>query len=232
MPQPQGSERHQPVTARPAVSSEIFGALINLAGRQRMLSQRIILHAVLASLKHSKAIETARGALKFFRDSHVILVQGGDGLPGIFLETLRVAYFGDLQGDRKIQDFISLTENALKAIEGGSAQAPALLATLVENTDPMLQLLNQITVIYENESKSYATVQKKHLHDIMGNIKTIAKRARIVSFNAQIVASRAGPAGREFAVVASELSKITEEIDGLVHLALDGSAASAPDRKP
>jgi len=36
-----------------------------------------------------------------------------------------------------------------------------------------------------------------------------------VSFNAQVMAARAGQHGREFAVVANVLSGITAEIDGL-----------------
>ena len=59
----------------------------------------------------------------------------------------------------------------------------------------------------------------------MTDIESIAKRARIVSVNAQIVAARAGGAGREFSVVAGELSQITGKIDELVRQALRNSAA-------
>ncbi|WP_382328537.1 hypothetical protein ACFJGX_13125 [Hydrogenophaga sp. UC242_50] len=40
-----------------------------------------------------------------------------------------------------------------------------------------------------------------------------------MSFNAQVVAARAGQHGREFAVVANVLSDITGEIDGLTRKA-------------
>ena len=40
------------------------------------------------------------------------------------------------------------------------------------------------------------------------DIESIAKQGRIVAFNAQIVASRSSPSGREFSVVASELSQV------------------------
>ena len=43
----------------------------------------------------------------------------------------------------------------------------------------------------------------------------MAREAKVVSFNAQVMAARAGQHGREFAVVANVLSGITNEIDGL-----------------
>jgi len=43
----------------------------------------------------------------------------------------------------------------------------------------------------------------------------VAREAKVVSFNAQVMAARAGQHGREFAVVANVLSGITNEIDGL-----------------
>ena len=57
----------------------------------------------------------------------------------------------------------------------------------------------------------------------MSQIKAISMQARIVSFNAQVVASRAGTSGREFSVVAAELSQINGRIDELVREAMRSS---------
>ncbi|HZX25792.1 MAG TPA: methyl-accepting chemotaxis protein, partial [Telluria sp.] len=38
-----------PATAASTLSGDLFGRLINLAGRRRFTSQRLVLHAVLAS---------------------------------------------------------------------------------------------------------------------------------------------------------------------------------------
>ncbi|HTD02280.1 type IV pili methyl-accepting chemotaxis transducer N-terminal domain-containing protein [Undibacterium sp.] len=215
------SEPHaNPSRAPRVVSSDAFGALINLAGRQRMLSQRIILHAVLASLDHEGAWKTATGALSLFRETHLILIHGKDGLPGVFFEDLRLAYFGPAQGDRKISEFIGLADKVLSHMQGAARQTTGLLAELIGSATPIIELLNDITLIYEKESQARARTLKKQLHGMMSDVKTIAKQARMVSFNAQIIAARAGAAGREFSVVAGVLTNITSEMDELIHAAL------------
>lgn len=207
------------------LSGDVFGALINLSGRRRFTSQRVVLYAVLASLGQEGAAATARDTLAAFRDAHVSLVEGRAGLPGIFCTQLRDAYFGVLQGDRVIRDFIALAERTLAAIECADRQAQSMLDELVRTATPLLTVLNGLTLVYEEQSKRHAQMQRRQLQDMMGDIKTIAKQARMVAFNAQIVAARAGQAGKEFSVVAGTMTNITGEIDDLVQSVLSGSLA-------
>lgn len=209
----------------PRLSGDVFGALINLSGRRRFTSQRVVLYAVLASLGHEGADQTARETLAAFRDAHLTLVEGKRGLPGIFCRQLHDAYFGTLQGDRIIRDFIALAEGTLDAITGGGRAAPAMLEDLVRAATPLLSTLNGLTLVYEEQAKRHAQLQRRQMHEMMGDIKTIARQARMVAFNAQIVAARAGQVGKEFAVVASTMTNITGEIDELVQTALNGSLA-------
>lgn len=208
------------------LSGDMFGALINLSGRRRFTSQRVVLYAVLASMGRDDAVTIARDTLAAFRDAHVTLVEGKHGLPGIFCSQLQEAYFGTLQGDKIIRDFMDLAEAALDAIVGEGRGAPAMLDELVRSATPLLSLLNGLTLVYEEQAKRHAQLQRRQMQDLMGDIKTIAKQARMVAFNAQIVAARAGQAGKEFAVVAGVMTSITGEIDDLVHKALSGSQAS------
>lgn len=208
------------------LSGDVFGALINLSGRRRFTSQRVVLYAVLASMGHDGAAATARETLAQFRDAHLTLVEGKGGLPGVFCAQLRDAYFGVLQGDRVIRDFIGLAEATLDAIVGEGRGAPGLLDELVRSGTALLSVLNGLTLVYEEQSKRHAQLQKRQLQVMMGDIKTIAKQARMVAFNAQIVAARAGQAGKEFSVVASSMTLITGEIDDLVHEALNGALAA------
>lgn len=213
------------VAAEARLSGDVFGALINLSGRRRFTSQRVVLYAVLASMGHEGAVATARETLAQFRDAHTTLIDGKGGLPGIFCGQLRDAYFGTLQGDKVIRNFIKLAESTLDGIVGNARGTPVLLDELVRTATPLLSVLNGLTLVYEEQSKRHAQTQKRQLQSMMGDIKTIARQARMVAFNAQIVAARAGPAGKEFAVVASTMTSVTSEIDELVREALNSSLA-------
>jgi hypothetical protein len=207
------------------LSGDVFGVLINLSGRRRFTSQRVVLYSVLASLGRDGADQTARDTLAAFRDAHVTLVEGKQGLPGVFCPQLHDAYFGTLRGDQVVRDFIALAEDTLDAIAAASPRVPALLDQLVRDATPLLSVLNALTLVYEEQSKRHAQIQRRQMQELMGDIKTIARQARMVAFNAQVVAARAGPVGKEFAVVAGTMTNITTEIDELVQTALTGSLA-------
>lgn len=210
--------------ASKALSGEVFSALINLSGRRRFTSQRIVLYALLASQGQEGSDATAREALSLFHGAHKSLLSDADGLPGVFCPELREAYFGKMDGDKQIVAFADLGERTLKAIAQESSQAAELLAELVRITTPTLAILNAITGIYEEQAKQNARQVRKQLRGVITDIETINRQARMVAFNARIVAARAGQAGKEFSVVAGVLSNITGEIDEMVNAALAAAA--------
>ena len=208
-------QHRRPHRAEPrAVSSETFSSLINLAGRQRMLSQRIILNAILATQQHEEAVAVAEQALALFETSHGELTKGSATLPGVFFPALQTIYFGEPQADKRIRAFILQARSAISAL--GTQAALAEVEALGKQATPLVNLLNQITQVYEAEAKQHAHAQQKEHRALMGNIQQIAKQAKIVSVNAQIMAARAGEAGKEFSVVAGVLTTITGELDELI----------------
>ena len=202
------------------ITGETFGHLINISGRQRMLSQRIILNIFLSTHGHEDALKIVSDDLQLFKDSHHALVIGNSETPGVFFESLRQAYYGDLDGHNKNLAFINLVEKTLNAYQSNYRTAQSLLDELGLLAMPIVKLLNQITQVYEAESKEFAKLEQKKRHSLMNDIQNIAKQAKIVAVNAQISAARAGEVGREFSVVATELTHITEKIDSLVKTAL------------
>lgn len=206
----------------PAPSGELFATYINLSGRRRFTSQRVVLYAVLAARQTPQAAEVAQEALKLFCDAHATLLKGVTGsASGQVSPVLHEAYFGKPQGNKVIMDFIELAERVLHGIEAGwRHQLPVLLDELVACTTPLLATLNSITAIYEQEARNHAKQVESHLHGAIDEIKTISKQAQVVAINARIVAARAGSAGREFALVASELISITSDIETILQTAM------------
>jgi len=208
-------------TRDPTLSGEVFATMINLSGRRRFTSQRVVLYTVLAASGHAEASRIATEALDLFRDAHHALIRGNAVLPGVFCPPLQDAYFGAAQGNAKILDFIALAERVLFAIASGwQRQVPTLLEELVECSSSLLGVLNSLTALYETEAREHAHRVEHQLHGAMEEIKTISKQAQVVAMNARIVAARAGVVGNEFAVVATEMISITSDIGTILQRAM------------
>jgi hypothetical protein len=199
----------------PAVSAEVYSALINIAGRQRMLSQRIVLFTLLALRGDGSALPVAQDALVLFRASHYTLTKGRDGLPAPFNDELRSALFGPQGADAPVVTFIRIAEETLLDIARHTPTAERRVHTLVAQATPMLSLLNRLTQTYEQQARAHAQTQREQHSALMGRIRHIAGEARLVSVNARIAAARAGSHGPELASVAGVLTGISEQIEQL-----------------
>jgi methyl-accepting chemotaxis protein len=207
------------INAPKQAAGELFGKTINLSGRRRFTSQRVVLYAVLAAQGRDGALATAREALATFGEAHGALLEG-ELSPRALGAALTEAYFGADRASERIDAFIAQARSALDAIAAQAGNAGVLLEALVEAATPLLATLNRLTQVYEDLARQHAAAAKRQLTSVMGDIELIAKHARIVSFNAQVVAARAGTSGREFAVVSGELTQLTGRLDGLVREAL------------
>jgi Type IV pili methyl-accepting chemotaxis transducer N-term len=209
---------------RDGPSGEVFSTAINRAGHRRFLSQRVVLYLVLASNGDTAALAAAGEALKGFTEAHTQLMNGGSVLRNVASPAIEEAYFGPQQGDARIRAFIKLAEQTIAAIRKQEACAGQLLNELVSQNTALLDIVNNLTGLYEVEAKRHATTMRTQLHGLVEDIKSIARHARVVSMNAQVIAGRAGDAGREFTVVARELSTVIGEMDKLVEMAMKDAA--------
>lgn len=192
--------------------------LVNQAGRQRMLSQRIILHALLAVQGDAAARAVAGDALASFRRSHEALSRGQAETPMPDDARLHDAFHGPQGADPAIRAFIRQAEATLQSA-AGTAHGHALAARLAAEATPILLTLQKLTQLYELLAMDAAKAQKERTIALIERIHLVAREARIVSFNARISASRAGEAGREFAAVAEILARVTDEIEQLARQA-------------
>ncbi len=194
-------------------------SLVNLAARQRMLSQRMILQTLLAGRGDPQKFEAAQRSLQIFTESQQHLLDTVHQLEEHAAARIAATYHGPRGVGPLIASFMQLMQRTLDQI---GRQAPGIddsLIELVGLTDRILDALNLATTAFDEVTKARSDAMIKELAGIVGDIQSVAKEAKVVSFNAQIMAARAGVHGREFAVVANVLSDITGEIDGLTRKA-------------
>lgn len=230
-------------TPTPPPDGERLSALINMAGRQRMLSQRLVLHAVLAAQQQAQhqahqqaqaahpgqgkppapaalpALPVLRDTLERMARSHERLAHGGGEWPGAFSDGLRQAYFAPRNADARIRDFLGLAQQVLNGLEGRRANVDAIVQELVGEATPILELLNELTLAHEAEAALRARQERTRHQELMERLHAVAREAKVVAFNAQVAAHRAGSHGPEFGVVAARMGAITEEMEKLLQQA-------------
>lgn len=199
----------------PAAGLDTEMSLVNLAARQRMLSQRMVLQTVLAAGGSALHLKAARGSLALFTASQARLVDTPRHLAAADAERIRKVYHGPHGVGSTIDAFAQQVGTVLDLTERSSPQVDEALDHLVQTTDSVLEALNAATTVFDQVGKAQSETLMKELAGIVASIQTVAREAKVVSFNAQVMAARAGQHGREFAVVANVLSGITNEIDGL-----------------
>lgn len=204
-----------PRSAVPPAASPTGISIVNLAARQRMLSQRMILQTVLASQGDKDKRLAAERTLALFSESQAQLLEFSKTLDATNARKLDAVYHGDHGVATTIQEFTSLVRTALAQIAQRDDHLAASVAQLVEQTDVVLDALNKATTVFDDISKSKSDSMKRELTGIVSDIQSVAREAKVVSFNALVIAARAGNFGREFAVVANVLTGITGKIDGL-----------------
>ena len=206
-----------PATAAPATQL----SLVNLAARQRMLSQRMILQTLLAAEGRESMLEAAQQSFQLFCDSHQQLMQTINQLDPVPAALVRQAY----QGPQGVGPVIERFMHHMRAALGhAQRQSPALahaVNELVANTDTVLAALNTATTAFDQIARQKENQLMKELAGIVTDIQSVAREAKVVTFNAQVIAARAGEQGRGFAVVANVLAGITQEIDRQSKKALD-----------
>lgn len=221
----------QITTQRIEVSGQTIGELINLSGRQRMLSQRIVLHVVLASHGDAAALAVVRECLVTFASTHRVLVNGDDHLPGVFSEALQQLYFGTRKADERVQRFVAMTDETIARVEARDQEAGAHVDALVAQATPLLELLQEITLAYQHEMRGIEAATQRRQAAIAEQLSGISMQANIVALNARISAARAGSYGREFAVITQVLADIIKEMDTLIYSVVDRDADEPSSRR-
>ncbi|MDC7675432.1 type IV pili methyl-accepting chemotaxis transducer N-terminal domain-containing protein [Asticcacaulis machinosus] len=215
----------------PAFSST---TLINLAGRQRMLSQRIGLLLMLRASQSATpelAFETDRtldAAITTFEASYALICDGRTDVsqPVTPLPHLKALLASNCRNHpqktvhQRFSDFIATARRWAEDLHSGREINPLHLGFFVSDiTGPILErIADTLTAIeadiadIEAGQAADAAKDRARVMKAAEQIATAANVARMISFNARISAARAGEFGREFTALTNEIKAISDDI--------------------
>ncbi len=136
-------------------------------------------------------------------------LHNGDG------KILKEVYFENGKVAHTVDQFIRSAQAALELAQSNSPDTDFAVNRLVSQIDGVLEALNLATSAFDRISTDKEVAIMKELKGIVSDIQSVAREAKVVSFNAQVIAARAGSVGREFAVVANTLVSISGVVDTL-----------------
>jgi Methyl-accepting chemotaxis protein (MCP) signalling domain len=151
-------------------------------------------------------LAAATRTFQLFCDSHAELMRTVKLMDPAHMQRIMQTYNGPQGVGPVIERFMQRARTALNDIERSSPQRTRALSELVATADDVLDALNVATSAFDQIARHNET-------ELVTDIQSVAREAKVVSFNAQVIAARAGEQGRGFSVVANVLSDITHEID-------------------
>jgi signal transduction histidine kinase len=150
---------------RIALDNTSDSRLINIAGRQRMLSQRLVkcvlaLRCTSSSVEQKRYLTELESSLRDWQRAHAGLLRGDDmlGLPHQTKSPQLLALFA--QADPYHATMVAALDSLLKSRGGGAADPGAVRRSaeiLLANESAFLSLMDKITFQFDREAKQRVT---------------------------------------------------------------------------
>jgi len=214
----------------PGAQTTATGALINLSGRQRMLSHRVVMFLALAQMAtpgpaRDSPLASAKAALAEFSNLRRILVEGDReaGLPPAPGRARALLHNAVGDGDPSrtglglLDGFVAQSETCIDRFNrSDDTVGRELLALSGLVADDLLAFLNQLVAAFEADlaeaqaAEAAAALEiRRFVSSTLEDIERLGVKMHLVAVNAVIEAARAGDAGRAFAIVASEIKALS-----------------------
>ena len=113
-----------------------------------------------------------------------------------------------------ISTFANNVDAICKVVRQANENAQKTSIQAKENRQNAMNSINELQIRMQKTSQDTQKIMR--VKAIAEEIGTIASQTRMLSLNAQIEAARAGSMGSGFAVVATEVGKLSDEIDSAV----------------
>lgn len=232
----------------PMQGEEAYGALINIAGRQRMLSQRVGLlllglatQSTDSSAFQSGMIAQLEAALREFDQGHEILLNGAvdQGIPRVSSpEAMKLLSEHRGVNAGPIARFRNETSQFLTRIQRGEPLSAEqcmsltdfILGDLLAFLQKIVKALQQDFNAFMDNARQAGARNMQRVNQAVREIQEAAHFSRMIALNAKISAERAGEFGREFGALTNEIKDISERITSsskdILELVSQGAAAS------
>ncbi|MBO9418356.1 type IV pili methyl-accepting chemotaxis transducer N-terminal domain-containing protein [Labrenzia sp. R4_2] len=212
-----------------------FARLINIAGRQRMLSQRVGFLSVVLNARQTDGpsdrlttsdhhLDMLKAAADDFETGFKILCEGDKDLGLPHWECAEVAAIlngrDGIEGHAVINRFVSETRHTIATLEAGKTRRQKELedfSTFVL-TDTLAVLQKIVGALEADFQAATATRDEQRTLEIdrvrtaVEDIQRASKISRMIALNAKISATRAGSHGSEFRALTDEIKKISDDI--------------------
>jgi hypothetical protein len=152
-------------------------SIVNLAARQRMLSQRLILLVILAARGDALKLGEARSTLALFTQSQRTLLASPAQLTPHDAARVREVYHGPHGVAATIDEFALMMDTALVQIDRHDNTARSTIRQLIDVTDNILAALNRATQVFDDIHCAQTNSTQDALSTLAGELTALVQTA-------------------------------------------------------